>query len=138
MIYCIYLSILVFAMAGCNRLKSSRSPSLPANVVEDQPIIIKEGQGVILVPEGKRSLMIGASVIDGNLIVSEIEPKGKSFSVTWSDQDSWTTSVLDSAKDISTTIIDKNGDGIPDIRAVKKEGSLLRFRLEDPKWIELK
>ena len=82
--------------------------------------------------------MIGVSVIDGNLVFSEIEPKGKSFSVTWINEDSWTTSVMDSAKDRSTTIIDKNGDGIADIRAVKIEESLSRSILEDPKWIELK
>jgi hypothetical protein len=36
-----------------------------------------------------------------------------------------------------TTVIDKNGDGLPDLRAVMKEGFLSRYSLEDPRWIEL-
>jgi hypothetical protein len=81
--------------------------------------------------------MIGASVVDGKLVIAEIDPKGRSLSVAWKNKDSWTTTVMDSAEN-QTTVIDKDGDGIPDIRAVMKEGSLLRFRLEDAKWIELK
>ena len=105
--------------------------------MEERPIVIKEGQAVILVPESNKSLMIGASVVDGKLSISEIEPKGRSFSVTWNDPESWETSMTDSEDDQTTTVIDKNGDGVPDIRAVLKKESLSRFVLQDPKWIEL-
>lgn len=133
-----YCALLVFALVGCDGSKSSKTSTLPENVKDDRPIVIKEGQAIVLTPEGKASILIGASVVDGKLSISEIDAKGKSFSVTWDDENSWTTSTVDSAGDQTTTIIDKNGDGIPDIRAIMKDGSLSRSQLEDPKWSELK
>lgn len=129
---------LLFSIAGCNNSKSSRSLSVPDNVMKDKPILIKEGQAVILVPESNKSIMVGASVIDGKLTISEIDPEGKSFSVTWDDEDSWSTTVVDCTEHQTTTVIDKNGDGIPDFRVVAKEGALLRFYLDNPSWVDLK
>ncbi|MBT7960191.1 MAG: hypothetical protein HN759_12755, partial [Akkermansiaceae bacterium] len=62
--------------------------------MEDRPIILKEGQGVVLVPEGNKSLLVGVSVVDGKLSVSEIDPEGRSFSVTWDDPEIWETSTM--------------------------------------------
>ena len=129
--------LFAFALAGCRDSKPYRSSALPDNVMEDRPIVLKEGQAVILIPEGNKSVMIGASVVDGKLSISEIDSKGRSFSVSWNDQESWETSVIDSAEDQMTTVIDKNGDGLPDLRVEKKKGSLSRFTLGEPKWIKL-
>lgn len=125
------------ALAGCRDSKTYRPSALPDNVMEDRPIVLKEGQAVILIPEGNKAVMIGASVVDGKLTISEIDSKGRSFSVSWNDQESWLTAVLDSAEDQMTAVIDKNGDGLPDLRVVKKKESLSRFTLEEPKWIEV-
>ena len=93
---------------------------------------------MILAPENNKSLIIGASVVDGRLSISEIDPKGRSFSISWIDEESWETSVIDSQDDQTTTTIDKNGDGLPDLRVVMADGALLRSTLDDPRWIELK
>ena len=137
MIRLVALMTLALPFIGCRDPKPTRSSALPDNVFEDRPIVIREGQAVILMPESNKSLMIGASVANGRLSISEIDPKGRSFSVTWNDQESWETSVIDSQDDQTTTIIDKNGDGLPNLRAVTADGSLSRFRMEDPRWIEL-
>lgn len=130
---------LALALAGCERPKAPRSAAVPDNVSEDKPIILKEGQAVILVPEGKPSVKIGASVLKGKLVIAEIDPKGKSFFTVWSDEDTWETSVTDSTTaGQTTTVLDKDGDGIPDFRAVVKEGSAARFQMGEPEWIEVK
>lgn len=137
MIRSILPKFIVLALMGCDNSSRPRSPALPDNVLEDRPIVLKEGQAIILVPEGDTSVMIGASVADGKLSISEIEPKGRSFSITWNDADSWETMIIDSTAEQTITTIDKDGDGLPDLRAILKEGSALRFQLEKPKWIEL-
>ena len=138
MIRTAHLLLLALSFAGCREPKPPQSSTLPENVLEDRPIIIKEGQAVILAPESNTSLMIGAAVVDGKLSVSEIAPKGRSFSVTWNDPESWETSTIDVEEDKTTIVIDKNGDGLPDLRAVTKKGSSSRFSLESPRWIEHK
>jgi hypothetical protein len=134
----VYFVFFPIILAGCEKSEPARPPSLPENVMEDRPIIIKEGQALILVPDGKESLMLAVTVSDGDLLISEVDPDGKSLSVTWHDEESWTTSVMDTKEGQTTTVIDKNGDGIPDIRAVLGNGSLSRFRLEEAKWIDQK
>lgn len=125
-----------FVLLGCDGEDLTRSSALPDNVTEDRPIVIREGQAIVLVPDGDRSIMIGASVVDGKLTISEIDPAGKSLSVTWNDKDTWETSVIDSREDQTTITIDKSGDGLPNLRTVKTADSLLRYRLEEPQWIE--
>jgi hypothetical protein len=83
-----HLLLLTLALVGCRDPKFLRSSALPENVREDRPVVIKEGQAVIFVPESNESLMIGASLVDGKLSISEIDPKGRSFSVTWNDPES--------------------------------------------------
>jgi len=129
--------IATFALFGCNGADKARPSALPDNVMEDRPIVIKEGQAIVIVPDGNRSLMIGASVIDGKLSISEIDPKGRSLSVTWSDEDTWETTVTDSSEDQTTVIIDKNGDGFPNVRAVMSDGVTTRYTPSDPQWTEL-
>jgi hypothetical protein len=135
--YLVHTFFLGLLLVGCRDTKSSRSTALPDNVMEDRPIILKEGQGVVLVPEGNKSLLVGVSVVDGKLSVSEIDPEGRSFSVTWDDPEIWETSTMNSAEDKTTTLVDKDGDGMPDLRAVMTKGSLSRFTLEPPKWVEI-
>ncbi|MFT4176188.1 MAG: hypothetical protein QM627_05990 [Luteolibacter sp.] len=131
----ILLTLITFALTGCDH--STRSPALPDNVQEGRPIVIKEGQAVILVPEGNKSVMIGASVVNGKLSISEVDPKGRSFSITWNSADSWETSVMNSTEEGTTVTIDKDGDGLPDLRTILKEGSASRYQLKEPNWIEL-
>jgi len=140
MLRSIFLTFIAFALTGCDNPfpSRSRSPALPDNVREDRPIVLKEGQAVVLVPEGNRSVMIGAAIVDGKLCISEIDPKGKSVSITWNDEDSWETSVTDSTEGQTTITIDNDGDGLPDYRSLLKDGSASRFQLEEPRWIEMK
>jgi hypothetical protein len=137
MIRNILSALLALVLTGCDNSSRSRSPVLPNNVLEDRPIILKEGQAIVIVPEDNKSVMIGAAVIDGKLSISEIDPKGKSFSITWKDADLWETSVIDSTEEQTTTTIDMDGDGLPDLRAILKDGTATRFQLAEPKWIEL-
>ena len=131
------LPALVCMIVGCKKPDQNRDPALPENVLEDRPIILKEGQAVILVPEHNRALMIGAAVTDGKLTVSEIDPHGRDFSVTWTNQESWQTTTSIATDDQTTTLIDKDGDGVPDLRAEMTKGSLKRFTLDSPRWTEL-
>ena len=128
------ISSLALALLGCRDATPTSSGALPENVKEERPIILKEGQAVTLIPEGDRSLMVGATVINGRLSISEVDPDGRSLSVTWKDSESWQTSVIDSAKDKTITLIDKDGDGVPDLKAIMTEGSLQRYTLGDPEW----
>jgi hypothetical protein len=137
MIRNILSALLALALTGCDNSLRSRPPALPDNVCEDRPIILKEGQAIVIVPEDNKSVMIGAAVIDGKLSISEIDPKGKSFSITWNDANSWESSVIDSTEEQTITTIDKDADGLPDLRAILKDGTATRFQLEEPKWIEL-
>ena len=111
---------------------------MPDNVVSDKPIVLKEGQAVILMKDGDRDLMVAASVVDGRLSVAEVDPHGRNFGVTWKDSETWETSTIISEGDNSTTILDKNGDGYADFRAERTPSGLRRFELQDEAWIELK
>lgn len=128
---------LIVAVCSCSKKTSQRSAALPDNVVSDKPIILKEGQSVVLMKEGDRNLMIGAAVIDGKLTVAGIDPKSRNFGVTWKDADSWDTSttVKDGSK--STIVLDKNGDGYADFRTEVTPSGVHRYELQGETWIEL-
>jgi hypothetical protein len=128
----------IFAICACSKKPAPRSAALPDNVVSDKPIVLKEGQSVILMKEGDRELMIGASVIDGKLSVAEIDPKGRSFGVAWKDTDTWETSTT-VTDDINTTfVLDKNGDGYADFRSELTPSGIQRYELQGEAWVELK
>jgi hypothetical protein len=129
---------LIFAVCACNKEPSPRPAALPDNVVSDKPIVLKEGQVVILTKEGDRDLMICASVLNGKLSVAEIDPKGRNFEVTWKDPESWETSTEVSDGSIHTFVLDKNGDGYADLRAETTPSGIKRSELKDDKWVELK
>ena len=129
---------LMFVACACSKKPSSRSAALPENVVSDKPIVLKEGQAVILMKEGDRALMIGASVIDGKLSVGEIDPKGRNFGVTWKDADTWDTSTTVTDDNNSTLVLDKNGDGYADFRTELTPSGIHRYELQGEAWVELK
>ena len=131
------LSVTV-AVCSCIKKPAARSAALPDNVVSDKPIVLKEGQAVILMKEGDRNLMIGATVADGKLSISEIDPKGRIFGVTWKDSESWETSTEVTDNPIHTFVWDKNGDGYADLRAEITSSGIRRFELKDNTWVELK
>jgi len=115
----IFSMVVSLTLVGCRR-NDSRSSVLPDNVKEDRPIIIKEGQAIVFRPESNQSLLICAGVVDGKLSVMELNQKGKSLSVTWSDSDTWETTIKNSTNGKTTVVIDKDGDGLPDVRATDR------------------
>lgn len=129
---------LIFAISACSKKPAPRSAALPDNVVSDQPIVLKEGQSVILIKEGDRELMIGASVVDGKLSIAEIDPKGRNFGVTWKDSEIWETSTIVSEGSTTTSLLDKNGDGYADFKAVSTPSGLRRYELQGEEWVEIK
>ena len=129
---------LIVAISSCSKEPTSRSAALPDNVVSDKPIVLKEGQSVMLMREGDPDLMIGASVVDGKLSVAEIDPKGRNFGVTWKNSESWTTSTIVSDGTITTYVLDKNGDGYADFRAENSPAGTHRYELQGEAWIEVK
>jgi hypothetical protein len=115
----IFSMVVSLTLIGCKG-NDSRSSLLPDNVKEDRPIVIKEGQAIVFRPESNKSLLICAGVVDGRLSVMELNQKGKSLSVTWSDSDSWETTIKNSTNGETTVIIDKDGDGLPDVRSTNR------------------
>lgn len=111
----IFSMVVLLILIGCKG-NDARSSFLPDNVKEDRPIIIKEGQAIVFRPESNQSLLICAGVVDGKLSVMELNQKGKSLSVTWSDSDSWETTIKNSTNGKTTVVIDRDGDGLPDLR----------------------
>ena len=132
----VFIAICLLTTTGCQKSEKEKSAAVPDSVIDDTPIIIREGQAVILVPEGDSSLKIGAAVIDGKLTVSEIDPNGRSFSVTWNDAEHWSTSSISLENGILTTVIDDNGDGIPKFRMVRAKGRIQRSELRNVEWSE--
>jgi hypothetical protein len=129
---------LIFAVCACSKKPAPRSAALPDNVTNDKPIVLKEGQSVILMKEGDQYLMIGASVADGKLSVAEIDPKGRNFGVTWKDSETWETSTMVSDGTTATSVLDKNGDGYADFKAVSTPSGLRRYELQGEEWVEIK
>ena len=129
---------LIAVVCGCNKMPPTRSTALPDNVVSDKPIILKEGQAVILMREGDRALMIAASVIDEELSIGEIDPKGRSFGVTWKDADTWDTSTTVTDGNNRTLVLDKNGDGYADFRAEMTPSGDRGYELQGETWVEFK
>ncbi|PAW60543.1 MAG: hypothetical protein B9S37_08590 [Verrucomicrobiia bacterium Tous-C3TDCM] len=129
---------LIVAISSCSKKPTSSSAALPDNVVSDKPIVLKEGQSVMLMREGDPDLMIGASVVDGKLSVAEVDPKGRNFGVTWKDSESWTTSTIVSDGTSSTYILDKNGDGYTDFRAENSPTGTHLYELQGEVWTKVK
>jgi hypothetical protein len=129
--------LLIIAVCACSKKPLPRSAALPDNVVSDKPIVLKEGQSVLLMKEGDRDLMIGASVVDGKLAVTEIDPKERNFGVTWKDSESWATSTIVSDGTNSTYVLDRNGDGYADYRAETSPAGTRRYELQGDAWIEV-
>lgn len=126
------------AVCSCSRKSPPGSAALPDNVVSDKPIVLKEGQAVILMKAGDRDLMVGVSVVDGKLSVSEVDPKGRNFGVTWKDSETWETSTMVSEGRNHTITLDRNMDGYADFKAVTTPSGTHRFELEGETWVELK
>ena len=82
--------------------------------------------------------MIGASVLDGKLTVSEIDPKGRHFGVTWKNSESWDTSTIVSDDTTTTYVLDKNGDGYADYKTKTTPSGLSRYELQGEEWVEVK
>jgi len=103
----LFLLIATLALAACGKKNPTQLEISSDELATDQRIILKEGHSVILIPENDRDLMIGASLVDGKLSIFEIDEMGKSLSVTWNDEESWTTSVMDFSEDQIISVIDK-------------------------------
>ena len=129
---------LIFVVCACSKRPPSRSAALPDNVISDKPIVLKEGQAVILMMEGDRDLMVGASVSDGKLSVAEIDPKSRNFGVAWKDADTWETSTTVKDGSNTTFVLDKNGDGYADFKAEITPTGTRRYELQGEGWIEVK
>ena len=129
---------LIFVICACSKRPPSRSAALPDNVISDKPIVLKEGQAVILMMEGDRDLMVGASVSDGKLSVAEIDPKSRNFGVAWKDADTWETSTTVTDGSNTTFVFDKNGDGYADFKAEITPTGTRRYELHGEAWIEVK
>ncbi len=129
---------LIFASSACSKKTAPRSASLPDNVVSDKPIMLKEGQSVMLMKEGDRDLMIGASVVNGKLAIAEINPKGRNFGVTWKDSETWETSTIISDDSTTRYVLDKNGDGYADFKAETTPSGSSRYELQGEEWVEVK
>lgn len=130
------LSILIFALTSCDD-----QSAVADNLDEERTlIIVKEGEAVILVPETDRSMMIAAGVLRGKLSVTEIDPHGRNFGVTWNDAESWETSTIVSDESGGTVILlDKDGDGLPNLKIESPGGGQVgrRFEFENALWKEL-
>jgi hypothetical protein len=134
------ISPLIFAfavLAGCDHPPSSKSAALPENVKHDRPIVLKEGQAVVIAPEGNKSLLIGASVVNGKLSIAEIDPEGRSFGVAWTNADEWETSTTVKNAMTSTITIDKTMDGVADLQAVMDQNGIHRFTSGEQQWNKL-
>ena len=107
-------------------------------MVTDKPIVLKEGQAVVLMIEGDRNLMVGASVSDGKLSVAEIDPKSRNFGVTWKDADTWDTSTSVTDGSNTTFVLDKNGDGYADFKTEITPTGTRRYELRGEDWVEVK
>lgn len=104
----------------------------------DKPIVLKEGQSVVLMMDGDRDLMVGASVVDGNLSVAEIDPKSRNFGVTWQDSETWNTATMVADGPNQVTVLDRNGDGYADFKAEITPTGTRRYELQGEAWIEVK
>jgi hypothetical protein len=135
----LFILISTVALAACGKKQPSQLEIYSDELATDQRIILKEGHSILVMPENNRNLMIAVSVsaLDGKLSILEVDDMGKSLSVTWEDGESWTTSVMDFRENQDTSIIDDNGDGLPDLLAERTEDSLLRYKLGTPVWIPI-
>ena len=129
---------LIFVVCACSKKPSLRSGALPDNVVTDKPIVLKEGQAVVLMMEGDRNLIVGASVSDGKLSVAEIDPKSRSFGVTWENSERWNTATTVAEGPNQVTVLDRNGDGYADFKAELTPTGTRRSELQGEAWIEVK
>jgi len=129
---------LIFVVCACSKKPPSRSAALPDNVVTDKPIVLKEGQAVVLMMEGDRDLMVAASFVDGKLSVAEVDQKNRNFGVTWEDSETWNTATMVADGPNQVTVLDRNGDGYADFKAEITPTGTRRYELQGEVWVEVK
>lgn len=127
----------LFAATSCTKKPAAGSAALPDNVMSDKPIVLKEGQAVILMKTGDKDLMIGVGVVDGKLSVQEVDPEGRNFGVTWKDSETWETSTMMAEGETHTVVMDKNMDGYADLKAETTPSGTRRFESKGQEWVEL-
>jgi hypothetical protein len=129
---------LLLAVCSCNSKSIVRPASLPDNVLSDKPIVLKEGQAIVFMKAGDQNLMIAASVLDGQLCVAEVDPKGHNFGITWRDSETWQTSTEISDGQNHKIVMDRDMDGYADFKAEFSPTETHRFELKGQEWMELK
>jgi hypothetical protein len=131
------LAASVFSISTCLKKPAPRPAALPDNVVSDKPIVLKEGQAVVFMKAGDRDLMVAAAVVDGKLSIGEVDPKGRNFSVTWTDSETWETATEFSDKDRHQWVWDKNMDGMADHKVEVTTSERHHYEAKSQEWREL-
>ena len=88
----------------------------------------------MLIPEHDQDLKIAASVVDGKLTIAEVDFDGRSFGVAWSDSELWETNTVTNSGDYSLTILDRDGDGVPDLKIEIDSEHFERSELHEIEW----
>jgi|GEM_PF-6252578 len=134
----ILVFLLSLTVSSCGKKLSPRSAALPDNVVSDKPIVLKEGQAIVLMKEGDPNLKIGAAVVDGKLSIADLNTKGRNFEVTWKDSKHWETATMVSDGENFACAMNRNMDGFADFKSIRTSDGLHRFELKGGEWVELK
>lgn len=134
---CAILLLFPWVFSSCDRVSRAFAPANPANATTGKPVFLKNGQAVLFAPESDHSLLVGASMQDGKLCVAQADPKRSNFGVNWSPSGSWETATERIDGETHTYMIDKDGDGLPEIKAVKTPSGTKRYRLVNPQWEEI-
>lgn len=127
----------IFSVSACLKKPAPRSAALPDNVESDKPIVLKEGQAVAFMKAGDRDLMVTAAVVDGKLSIGEVDPKGRNFSVTWTDSETWETVTAFSDRDQHQWVWDKNMDGMADQKVEVSASERHHYEAKSQEWREL-
>ena len=129
-----YWVLLTVLLCSCDNPTKPKSSAVPDNVINDAPIILREGQAIMLIPEHDQDLKIAASVVDGKLTIAEVDFDGRSFGVAWSDSELWETNTVTNSGDYSLTILDRDGDGVPDLKIEIDSEHFERSELHEIEW----
>jgi hypothetical protein len=131
------LLLVPLGLSSCDRLSRAFASATPANATSEKPIFLKSGQAVLFAPESDHSLLVGASVVDSQLCIAQIDPHRSNFGVNWNKSGSWETSAVLIDGETRTYMIDKDGDGLPELKTVKTPSGMKRYRLVNPQWEEI-